>query len=76
MSLDLENRVTKLEVITDNHADDIKELRETSTTMKISLQSIQKTLDQIKYVAIGALAVVVAQSVGLDKAIRVLFGAL
>ena len=76
MSLDLENRVTKLEVITDNHADDIKELRDTSITMKLTLQSIQKTLDQIKYVAIGALAVVVAQSIGLDKAIRVLFGAL
>jgi len=76
MSLDLENRVTKLEVLTDHHADDIKELRDTSITMKVSLLSIQKTLDQIKYVAIGALTVVIAQSVGLDKAIRVLFGAL
>ena len=36
--------------------------------------SIEKNLAQIKYLAIGALAVVVAQTIGLDKAIRLLFG--
>ena len=38
------------------------------------MASIEKTLAQIKYIAIGALAVVVAQSMGIDKAIKLLFG--
>lgn len=70
----LENRVVRLEVNQENHAEDIKELRETTLDMKGTMHSIEKNLSQIKYLAIGALAVVVAQSIGLDKAIRLLFG--
>lgn len=71
---DLENRVVKLEVTQENHAEDIRELRETSVDMKSTLHSIEKSLNQIKYLALGALAVVVAQTIGLDKAIRIIFG--
>lgn len=74
MAPDLETRVVKLEVTQENHAEDIKELRDTSVEMKGTLHSIEKNLSQIKYLALGALAVVVAQSIGLDKAIRILFG--
>lgn len=74
MAPDLETRVVKLEVTQQNHAEDIKELRETSADMKETLHSIEKNLSQIKYLALGALAVVVAQSVGLDKAIKLIFG--
>jgi uncharacterized coiled-coil protein SlyX len=70
----LENRVVRLEVRTDNHEEDIKELRDTTLDLKSTMHSIEKNLAQIKYLAIGALAVVVAQTVGLDKAIRILFG--
>ena len=38
------------------------------------MSSIEKNLAQIKYIAIGALTVVVAQSMGVDKAIKLLFG--
>jgi len=71
---DIENRVVKLEVISENHAEDIKELRETSADLKTTLHAIEKNLNQIKYVAIGALAIIAAQTVGLDKAIKILLG--
>jgi len=74
MSEALENRVVRLEVKTDNHEDDIRELRETSIDLKTTMHSIEKSLNQIKYLAIGALAVVIAQTIGLDKAIKLLFG--
>jgi len=70
----LETRVVRLEVNQVNHAEDIKELRETTVDLKQTMHSIEKNLSQIKYIAVGALAVVVAQSIGLDKAIRLLFG--
>jgi uncharacterized coiled-coil protein SlyX len=74
MSDQLETRVVRLEVQTDNHAEDIKELRETTVDLSHTMHSIEKNLAQIKYIAIGALAVVVAQSIGLDKAIRMILG--
>ena len=74
MSEGLENRVVRLEVKTDNHEEDIRELRETSIDLKSTMHSIEKSLNQIKYLAIGALAVVIAQTIGLDKAIKIMFG--
>ena len=74
MSDQLETRVVRLEITQQNHAEDIKELRETTIDLSTTMHSIEKNLSQIKYIAIGALAVVVAQSIGLDKAIRLLFG--
>ena len=70
----LENRVVRLEFKTDNHEDEIKELRKSANDLSKAMASIEKTLAQIKYIAIGALAVVVAQSMGIDKAIKLLFG--
>jgi len=75
MSDQLETRVVRLEVYSKNHAEDIKELRETTIDLKGTMHSIEKNLAQIKYIAVGALVVIVAQSLGLDKAIRILFGA-
>lgn len=75
MSEQLENRVVRLEVLSDNHSEDIKELRDTTIDLKSTMHSIEKNLAQIKYIAIGALVVIVAQTVGLDKAIKLMFGA-
>jgi hypothetical protein len=74
MSDQLETRVVRLEVYSKNHAEDIRELRESHLDMKKAMTSIEKNLSQIKYIAIGALTVVVAQSIGLDKAIRMILG--
>jgi len=71
----LENRVVRLEVRTDNHEEDIKELRSSNSDLKKTMTAIEKNLAQIKYIAIGALAVVLAQSIGLDKVIKLILGA-
>ena len=75
MTDQLENRVVRLEVTQQNHAEDIKELRETTIDLSTTMHSIEKNLAQIKYLAVGALVVIVAQTLGLDKAIKVIFGA-
>ena len=75
MSDQLETRVVRLEVTQVNHAEDIKELRETTIDLASTMHSIEKNLAQIKYLAVGALVVIIAQTIGLDKAIKDLFGA-
>lgn len=70
----LEHRVVKLEVRADNTDDIIKEMRAEAKLFEKSISSIEKTLTQIKYLAMGAAAVVVAQFMGLDKVFKLIFG--
>lgn len=68
--MELEHRIIKLELKVDDHAGELKKLQDISVDLRRSLAGIEKTLAQIKYLAMGAVAVVVAQSVGIDKAIK------
>lgn len=68
--MELEHRVIKLELRVDDHADELKKLQDISSDLRKSLAGIEKTLAQIKYLAMGAVAVVLAQTVGLDKALK------
>ena len=68
--MELEHRIIKLELKVDDHAEELKKLQDMSSDLRKSLAGIEKTLAQIKYLAMGAVAVVVAQSVGIDKAIK------
>jgi uncharacterized coiled-coil protein SlyX len=68
----IEHRVIKLELKVDDHASELEQLKKTSDNLAATLSSIEKTLTQIKYLAIGAALVVVAQSMGLDKALKFL----
>lgn len=68
--MELEHRIIKLELKVDDHAGELKKLQDISVDLRKSLAGIEKTLAQIKYLAMGAVAVVVAQSVGIDKAIK------
>lgn len=70
----LENRVVRLEVKTDNHEDDIKELRNSASKLSEAMASIEKNLSQIKYIAVGALTVVIGQTLGLDHTIKLFLG--
>jgi uncharacterized coiled-coil protein SlyX len=70
----LEHRVVKLEVRADNTDSLITEMRNEAKVLEKSISSIEKTLHQIKYLAMGAAFVVVAQFMGLDKAIKLIFG--
>ena len=70
--MELEHRIIKLELKVDDHAEELKKLQDISSDLRKSLAGIEKTLAQIKYLAMGAVAVVVAQSVGIDKAIKLI----
>lgn len=71
--MELEHRIIKLELRVDDHQDELKKLQDISSDLRKSLAGIEKTLAQIKYLAMGAVAVVVAQSVGIDKALKFIF---
>jgi len=68
--MELEHRIIKLELKVDDHAEELKKLQDISADLRKSLAGIEKTLAQIKYLAMGAVAVVVSQSVGIDKALK------
>lgn len=69
----LEHRVIKLELRVDDHADELKKLQDISADLRNSLAAIEKTLAQIKYLAMGAAVVVVGQAVGFDKVLKLIF---
>lgn len=71
--MELEHRIIKLELRVEDHAEDLKRLSDISESLKKSLLGIEKTLAQIKWIATGAVAVIIAQSMGLDKLIIKLF---
>ena len=68
--MELEHRVIKLELLVDDHSEELKKLQDISSDLRTSLSSIEKTLAQIKWISTGAVAVVLAQSMGLDKALK------
>ncbi len=68
--MELEHRIIKLELRVEDHAEDLKRLQDISESLKKSLVGIEKTLSQIKWIATGAVVVIVAQTIGLDKAVK------
>ena len=68
----IEERILKLEYRMDDHQEELKSLRDISETLKKSLAGIEKTLSQIKWLAIGACAVVLAQQMGLKEALKLI----
>lgn len=66
----VDQRLLKLELIVEGHQEDLRELRDASRLLKNSLEAIEKTLQQIKYLAIGAAGVLVANEVGITQAIK------
>lgn len=70
----IESRVLKLELTVDSHADDLKELKDTSKSLSTALQGIEKNLAQIKYIAIGGALVIFGKELGIEKVLKVIFG--
>ncbi len=70
----LEHRVVRLEFRADNTDSLLKEMRDEARIFEKSISTIEKTLNQIKYLAMGAAAVVSAQFMGLDKTFKLIFG--
>lgn len=74
MAEQIEHRVIKLELKVEDHAEELKKLQDISTDLRNSLSGIEKTLNQIKYLAIGAVLVVLTQSMGITNVLKMLIG--
>jgi len=74
MSDQIEHRVIKLELKVEDHADELKKLQDISTDLRNSLTGIEKTLNQIKYLAMGAVFVILAQSMGITNVLKMFVG--
>ena len=66
----IEHRVIKLELRVEDHAEDLKRLQDISDSLKKSLAGIEKTLAQIKWIAIGVVITLVANEVGIIKILK------
>lgn len=73
MSEQIEHRIIKLELKVEDHAEELKNLQDISTDLRNSLSGIEKTLNQIKYLAIGAVLVIVSQSIGITNVLKLIF---
>ncbi len=74
MQEQIEHRVIKLELKVEDHATELKKLQDISVDLRTSLSGIEKTLNQIKYLAIGAVLVIVSQSVGVTNVLKLIVG--
>lgn len=74
MSEQIEHRVIKLELKVEDHADELKKLQDISADLRNSLSGIEKTLNQIKYLAMGAVLVVLTQSMGITNVLKMIVG--
>ena len=70
----LEHKTIWLEHQTENHAEDLKELRDTAKYLRDSLTGIDRTLQQIKWLAVGAAMVLFAKELGVEKVLTIILG--
>ncbi len=68
--INYEGRITTLEVISRGHADDIKELKDTSKALSDVMAEIKKSIDQIKWIAVGAFLVLFSEAFGFEQVIK------
>jgi len=67
----MEDRVKRLEDATARHDEQIAKLFSQMSDMNVHLTSIQKTLDQIKYIAVGMVIYFTLQELGFFAAFKV-----
>lgn len=72
MSTELEPRVNKLEWRVDNHSKQLTRLHNQTSELRDELHNINKSLLQIKWLAIGGAVVVVGESLGLGHMMKIL----
>ncbi len=72
MSEQLEHRIIKLELRVEDHGLELKKLQDISIELHKSLSGIEKTLNQIKYLAMGAVLVILSQSIGVVNVLKML----
>ena len=70
--MELEHRIIKLELRVDDHQEELQKLQDISSDLRKSLAGIEKTLAQIKWIATGAIVVILAQSMGIPAVLKML----
>ena len=68
---DLE-RISKIEWTIGRHSEEIKELSDITKHLKKALSSIEKTLAQLKWFAIGACALFIIDQFGITEIINLM----
>jgi len=67
----VEQRLSQLELSVNRHDEQIAKLFSQVSDMNVHLTSIQKTLDQIKYIAVGMVIYFTLQEFGFFAAFKV-----
>ena len=70
----IEHRVIRLELKMDDHAEELQELRSTSKALSSALHGIEKTLQQIKWLAMGGAIVMFGKELGVEKVLKIILG--
>ena len=70
----LEHKTIWLEHRTENHAEDLKELRATVKYLRNSLTGIDRTLQQIKWLSVGATIVLFGKELGISRVLSIILG--
>ena len=68
----LEPRVSKLEWRVDNHSKQLTRLHNQTSELRDELHNINKSLLQIKWLAIGGAVVLVGESLGMGNMLKLL----
>jgi hypothetical protein len=71
MSNELEPRVSKLEWRVDNHSAQLTRLHNQTSELREELHNINKSLLQIKWLAIGGAVVLLGESLGLGSLMKI-----
>lgn len=67
---EIEHRIAKAEWRLDTHDDTLRDLQNSTEDFRQSLHAIQSTLSQIKWFAMGATAIYMADYMGLDALVQ------
>ena len=70
----IEHRFIRLELKVDDHEEELKELRSTSKALSLALHGIEKTLHQIKWLALGGTVVLLVEKLGVEKVLQIIVG--
>lgn len=76
VSGNIEHRVIRLELKVDDHDEALTELRSTSKTLSAALSDIEKTLHQLKWIAVGATLVLFGKELGVENILPIILGVL
>ena len=68
----LNERINKLEWTVEKHTEDVRSLSDTTAHLKKTLYGIEKTLTQIRWFAMGGIALYIADQFGLTKILQLL----